>query len=272
MNFKMKRVTLFFITAALLFAALALPGLAASGALVTDEAGLLTEDELRGLNEQAQAVSDQCGCDVAILIVQSMGGQTRENFTEDAYVRYGIAEDGVLLMVSIEARDYYTLAHGEGDAIFSDYEKGQLEDAFVPALSQGNYAEAFSDFISAAKDILASPEESAPVSPTVESNGRSMSFRGGWLFVLLFSVGPALIFCGVQLSKMKSAKPARNASNYIPEGGLRITHREDLYLYRTVTRRRIQQTNASNSSRSGGSSGRSGGSSGGGFTGRGGKF
>ena len=65
----------------------------------------------------------------------------------------------------------------------------------------------------------------------------------------------SLLICLVWRSKMKTAKLARGADNYVPEGGFRLTGSSDVFLYRSVTRTRIQSSQPS-SSGSGGGSGR----------------
>jgi len=79
----------------------------------------------------------------------------------------------------------------------------------------------------------------------------------------------ALLVCLYWRSKMKTAKMARTADNYIPANGFILTVQTDAFLYRTTTRRKIER-----SSSSGGGGGSFGGggsrSGGGGFSGGGG--
>ena len=87
----------------------------------------------------------------------------------------------------------------------------------------------------------------------------------------------ALIVCTIMKSKMKTARIARTADNYIPQGGFNLVEQTDVFLYRTTTRQRIEQ-NTSSSSGGGGSGGSGGfggfsvggGGGGGGFSGGGG--
>ena len=63
--------------------------------------------------------------------------------------------------------------------------------------------------------------------------------------VILVPLLIALIVCSVWRSKMKTAKLARAADNYIPQGGFNLTERNDIFLYRTTTRRRIESSSSS---------------------------
>jgi len=67
--------------------------------------------------------------------------------------------------------------------------------------------------------------------------------------VILVPVLIAFIVCSGWKRKMKTAKIAKSADNYIPAGGFNLTGQGDTFLYRTTTRTRV----ASSSSSSGGS-------------------
>ena len=51
----------------------------------------------------------------------------------------------------------------------------------------------------------------------------------------------SFIICMVWRSKMKTAKIARTADNYIPSNGFNLTVQADTYLYRTTSRRKIEK-------------------------------
>ena len=50
----------------------------------------------------------------------------------------------------------------------------------------------------------------------------------------------SLIICLVWRSKMKTAKLARTADNYIPQGGFNLKVQTDTFLYRTTKRVKVQ--------------------------------
>lgn len=280
-----------------LLAMTALPAFGATGDLVVDKAHLLTGSELSQLQDRARAMSDLYDCDVAVLTVELFRGYSDiDSYAENIFREYGFGrgaqEDLVMLLLSMEERDFCILARGFGNTAFTDYGKEKMEDYFLPALGGGDYYEGFSAFIDVSGDYLRQARSGNPVDVTEYngsgggisggSNGSGDSYGSGGgsaigqytgrmspgmkaVLVLLFSVGPAGIFCLIQNGKMKTAKAARGAGTYIPPGGLRITRQQDQFLYRTETRRRIPQP-----SESGGSSGSSSGSSGGGSSGGGG--
>ena len=58
--------------------------------------------------------------------------------------------------------------------------------------------------------------------------------------VVLVPIIISLIICLVWRSKMKTAKLAKTADNYIPENGFILAVQVDTFLYKTTTRRKIQ--------------------------------
>ena len=84
------------------------------------------------------------------------------------------------------------------------------------------------------------------------------------IVLVLVALLIATVICLIWRSQMKTARIARTASNYIPQGGFRLTGQGDMFMYRTVTRRKIQSSSSSG--------GRPGGGGRGGSSGRIGKF
>ena len=72
----------------------------------------------------------------------------------------------------------------------------------------------------------------------------------------------ALIVFAVLMSQLKSVRVKREAQDYVREGSFHLTRSNDLFLYRTVDRRKIERDNddhGSHSTSDGGSAGGGGG-------------
>ena len=63
--------------------------------------------------------------------------------------------------------------------------------------------------------------------------------------LILLPLAIAFGICMFWRSKMKTAKIARQADNYIPAGGFNLTRSSDIFLYRTTTRTKIQSSSSS---------------------------
>ncbi len=128
----------------LLLALLALlAGTAAASALqrVVDKDNLLTEAEEAILSQKIQEITQQYGVDVVLLTQYSLDGKTAEAYADDYYDYngYGLDEDrsGVLMLVSLEYRDWAVSTTGSCIAKISDRDIAHLADNFLEPLGDG---------------------------------------------------------------------------------------------------------------------------------------
>ena len=89
--------------------------------------------------------------------------------------------------------------------------------------------------------------------------------------ILIAAFVIALIVALVLKGQMKSVRRQSGASSYVRDGSFQLTRVQDIYLYTTTHRRKIE-TNSGNRSGGGGGSSTFRSSSGGSFGGRSGKF
>ena len=252
---------------------------------VTDAADILAYDEWTNLNERALAISRQYECLVAIFIVDDMGNYDFDDaytFNLDTYSEYYFgpeADKGCLLLtLSLRNRDCWLEPYGDAKKAFTEHGIDVMLNRHVlPLLKKNQYIEAISTYLDTAEEYLKMAREGAPFD-TGNDSGRDAPRQDTSKRLAITILAPLLIsllICLVWKSQMKSARKARHADAYIPDGGFDLTVQEDRFLYRTSVRRKIQRSNTSSSSRGGSSHSSSHGSSGGsssGSSGRGGKF
>lgn len=242
---------------------------------VVDEADILTDDEEAELLACVDEISERQEFDVVIALVESLDGQEVEEYAADYYDYngYGMGEnsDGILLLVSIEEREWYILTTGYGIDAFWESDLDRLEEAFLSDLSSGNYLDAFLAFAEGCDDHLTYVENGVDAGYDYEEG---YSARGNRFLNVLLSliIGPLLAFLPVSIMKgnLKSVKSQRAAGVYIKPGSEKITLQRDIFLYHTINRVPRPKENHSGASRGGGSSFR--GSSGRSHGGRGGRF
>lgn len=225
----------------LLISALCVPVFAADSAVV-DHAGLLDEDEINDLEETLEEVSEKYDIDIVVLTVESLEGKTAQRYAIDYYDdRYG--DDGVLLLVAMEDRQWHFITAGKCKTRIPD---GTFEDSdFVGMLSDGDYYGAFTEF--------------------ARTCDRKMASYKVFAVLICFGVGTVvgLVAVLIMKSKLKTVRPQAGADQYVGADSLQLTHRSDIFLYQTVTRRpRPQQSSGGGRT---GSSGRSYGGGGGRF-------
>ena len=151
----MKKKTLSVLAAFLLCLLAVLPAFAAEGEdgfsgeyfRVMDMADLLGENEEEALLEKLDEISVRQEFEVAIATTDTLEGSTAKEYADDLFeycdFGYGEGRDGVLLLVSLEDRDWWISTHGYGITAFTDAGIKYLSGRFLDELSEGNYAAAF---------------------------------------------------------------------------------------------------------------------------------
>ena len=233
--------------AILLCLALAVPALAAEAPLLYDGADLLSYGQEQEILRSLDDFTAKYQVEIAIATVNSTEGYGADRFVELYYDEYGFGigpnRDGVLLLISMEERDYRILSNGfAADAISMD-DIDSISEKIVDELSAGEYADAFEEFIR-----LCEYEVNG------EINGFPFDIGTSLLVSAIIGIAAALIATGIMAAQLRSVKRRTEAGEYTAPGSMNVTHSSDLFLYRTVNRRRKPQQ--SSGSRSGGGGGR----------------
>ena len=136
-----------------------IPSVYAAGAdRIQDMAGLLDESQEQMLRGQIEELARKYQFDAVIVTVDSLEGKTPEEYADDYfdYNGYGYGEDydGILLLISMEYRDWAISTSGRGQRVFTDYGLDYISSQMVPYLSRGSYYSAFERFLSLTDDYL----------------------------------------------------------------------------------------------------------------------
>lgn len=253
----------FFIILLVLLAA-ALPALAGETRVV-DEANLLTFSEEAQLQNRIDQIKEAYQIDVAIVTQKDIGYRSPGLYAADYYDEhgYGVGEnrDGLIFLISMADRDYFTGTTGKAKKIFSGSKLDHVQESMLPRLSRGDYYRAMSIYLDEVEHVL---ENYNPLNRTLAVAP----------IILLVGVGVALIVSFSLKRQLKTVRRQSNASSYMVKGSFQLTRSNDIYLYTTTKRVRIVSENSGG--HGGGGHGGGGGSfrssSGRSFGGRGGKF
>ena len=249
---------------------------------VEDKASLMPSDEREELKARAAEIAEKYQCEMYVVTVDDMYDFDFDyNYDyDDAFVfnltlktqfHLGKDTDGscVVLCLSMEDRDYWLEAYGPAMWVFTDYGIDEMLDRHVlPQLAKDNWYEAFSAYLDKAEQYLQMARDGKPFDHDTDPAIRIKILILKLLVVILLPMLIALIICSIWKRQMKTAVLAKAADNYIPEGGFKLTGKDDMFLYRTTTQRLIKTSDSSSSGSSSSSRSRSHGSS----RGRGGKF
>lgn len=233
---------------------------------LVDDADLLMDYEEEELLEQLDEISERQQFDVAVVTVESLDGQSPQAFADDYYDYngYGMGEgdDGALLLISMEERDWYITTYGYGIVAITDVGLSYMSDRFVPYLSDGDYFDAFTVFAELCDEYVTQANEGE----AYDSGNLPAEKRGVLDILIAVGVGAFLAFIPmlVMVRKMKNVQMQSAAGNYVQQGSIAITEKRDRFLYDTVVKTKIEKS-SSGSSTHRSSSGRSHGGGGGKF-------
>jgi len=271
----------------LLLALLCLAAPAMAENRVIDHANLLTSKEESALESTIEKIAAEYRMDVVILLENSID-QSPRYYAADFYdyggYGYGDSHDGILFLLSMEERDYFTLTTGSAIRAFTDYGLEQIHGDIVPYLSAGDYANAFQRYLIHVEKFLEQDRlgQQYDLDHPLRFDSDSSAFDYGISYVS-YSVSPleqanavfpiiliialviALITVFIMKGQMKTIRRKAGAASYVKEGSFQLTRQQDIYLYTTTRRRKIETNSSGGSSTFRGSSGRSHGGGGGKF-------
>lgn len=271
-----------FLSILLLVTLLVMP-VCASPLAVVDRAELLTTDEEVLLTEKADAIYENHQFDAVLVTVDSIGGGDPWAWANDYYddmgYGYGENDDGMLLLLVMDTREWAVSTCGSGLDYFPDYRTDALVDVILDDLSSGDYYAAFDRWLEQCDEILSEPVYVSPGYDDdygyVYEDDYYYDYDDGYekkpnhflLIVVALALGflVSMIPMGVMKRQIKNVRAKSGADDYTRPGSMHLSTRSDRFLYTHTSRVRRAQNNSSGS-RSGGhrSSGGGGGRHGGG--------
>lgn len=216
---------------------------------VIDEEELISEKEENELYQKIQQLTDKFDIDIAIVTNYSLEGYSPRQYAEMLYRngKYGVGEnnDGLLLLVSMEERDWYIFTNGEAHEVIADDEIDGLGSKFTSYLTQGEYYTAFDKFLDSVEKEFKKDQILGIIIPI--GIGFGVSLIAALITVLVFK------------SQLKSVKFEYAAKAYEVDNSFKLTRSNDIFLYKTVTKTKKPDTSSSGGSSGGGSSSSGGG-------------
>lgn len=234
---------------------------------VVDMADLLTDSEETALIEKLDEISLRQNMDVVVATTNDLEGYSVTEYADLLYEQcqfgYGDSNDGLMLLVSMEDHDWYISTCGYGITAFTDAGIEYIGEQIKTDLSEGNYADAFSEYAELCDDFISQAKTGKPYdSGNIPRKPLSLI----WIpIALVIGFVIAKIVVGNMKSKLKTVRKQAAANSYMKDGSMNITESRDLFLYHTVTRTEKPKNNSSGSSTHRSSSGTTHGGGGGKF-------
>lgn len=200
---------------------------------VVDDAGILTQDEIRLLEEKVSSLSGKYGLDVIVHTALNEGILSEEEFAERYYFSHGCGTgdkyDGIML--TLFKRPNYSgracvYAAGSGLDKLSSVNKNRLESRCTDLLLSRAYYEAASQWLDQTGHML--------------RTGRAPRSSASWNFWTTVELIIGAIFGAISLGrakkKMKTPVITEHADSYLVKGSLKIRKIKDHLIDTTVSR------------------------------------
>lgn len=232
---------------------------------LVDDAGLLTSSESERLLAKLDEISTRQGMDVVVVTVNSTDGKSAMEYADDYYDYNGYSDNGVLLLLDMGGRNWWISTKGTGIGAFTDYGIEYIGEKISSDLSNGYYADAFTDYANLCDDFINQYKAGTPFDTPPEP----FHWFGWGIAAIIGGLIFGAIKKGKLVGQLKSVQHQTNASNYVRAGSLGLTNSSDVFLYNQITR---TPRPSSSSSRGGGGSSTHTSSSGSTHGGGGGRF
>jgi uncharacterized protein len=236
--------------------------------LIYDEADLLTDIEEAVLLSKLEAISDEADMDVVVALVDSIEDLSPMEYADDFfdYNGYGRGDnrDGLVLLVSMEYSDWWISTRGYAVTAFTDAGIEYIGEQVTPYLSDGKYADAVEEFAAQCETFIAQAKTGDPFDT---HNLPKEPFNKGMALVIAVAAGFIIgkIYAGKLKGELTSVRRQTAAVGYVREGSLNVTHSNEFFLYKNVSRSAKPTSSSGGSSTHKSSSGASHGGGGGKF-------
>ena len=251
-----KRIFLTAICALFLFPLLFFVTSLAQATYLIDNASLLSQSEEQELQNKLSELSETTGCDVVILTVNSLGSKTATEYADDYYDYNAYKNDGILLLISMEYRDWAISTKGSAITTFTDARQKNIMDDVKLNLADNDYNAAFINFAEWCDYYL-------NYTGGGTRSDRAIIFEWSWVLISLgIGVVIAFIVVSIMKGKLKSVRYQPAAESYVKHNSLVITRQNDFFLFRRINRTAIPKSSSGSSTHRSSSGSSHGGSSG----------
>ena len=252
-----------------------------SGTYVTDNYGLLSDEQRMQFEATATTLAQQYDMGVYLLIVDYMKDSSgndlanpssteRTNFATSFYrannLGLGSGKDGIMLALAVDSRDYVTIGYGQGSYEFSNEGIKYMEDSVVEYLGDNDWYGGCDAYYTEIGRQL----EYYSVKGDTWTEPDLLSLILKILAALGIPAGVAASKIGREKASMKTAREQTEAQNYLVRDSFELKHSSDTFINTTMTVAPIPKHEDSDSGGGGFGGGGWGGGGGGGFSSSGG--
>lgn len=212
---------------------------------VFDEADLLSDAEEANLTALAADITAEYPIDVYVVAVNdfrelgaSNAYDAAKTYYESHSLGYGAGRDGMLLLLSMDDRDYALVAKGDyATTNLTDYGRQKLSEEFLDDFRRDDWYGGFEDYYKVTKDYLYEAKTNRPVDiyPKDPPDPKKVRSLGAAISLLLGYLA-ATFTCAGMKSKLRSVKAASSANRYLNAGSVNFSDRSEVFTHTTQVR------------------------------------
>lgn len=218
---------------------------------VTDEAGLLASGQRAELEEQARRIEQEYGFGAYLVFVEdyrayydgSVSSAAAQLFS-DCNLGVGEQKDGMVLVLSMESRDYALAAHGDKESYaFDDTGCSYLAEFFLDDFSEDRWYDGSVDFLAWTERYLDAANKGTPYTAgNPPKDFPELITEAAFALGVPIAVAIALTYAVMAylMRKMRSVEPAIEARRYAV-GSVDITAQADEFVRTAVFREPIER-------------------------------
>lgn len=249
---------------------------------IIDDADLLTDSEEIQLAEKIDTINSTHSINVVIHTATDTDDKYVEDYADDFYDNGGYSADGLVFVISMAERDYYTSTCGTLVDSLPAYRIDSICEPVVPYLSSGEYYTAFELYLEQLDNYLSSDWYSGDI-PYDDGYYAGDEYYGnnyyedeyyyednyypsssGSLFdgvaareivLIIIAVIIAVVVTTILKNKMNTAVKKHDADDYVVKGSFNLETSRDAFIGSHTTRRALPQNNNNHGPRPGGGGG-----------------
>lgn len=210
---------------------------------IYDFSDILTDEEEELLKTQIDKFIEDNNMDM-VIVTDSFAysyDKKNEEYADDFYdyndfglnIQY---YSGVLLLRNTYSLDpyYHMSTSGKAQLYLNDSRINYILDNIYDDIHEGRYYEGFSKWIAYTDNYVKQGIPSTAGNYYLDSNGNmhraKLKYHAPWGIAFIAGIVVALTIILIMVAKNKMVKKARKASEYLDQGSINITKREDTFL------------------------------------------
>lgn len=223
---------------------------------IVDETGLLQPEEITYLEELSDKIYDSYGIDAVVLAVNSLMGNSAQNYADTFYDSIGYSENGIVFLLAMQEREWYISTSGSMIYALTDYGIQQVGEQVVSYFSDGLWFDGFCQFFFVLPEYIDAYHQGRPIDGYADYSGNyyhgdqddvvyyEEEFTPSFPLSLFIGIVTAGIVILVMRASMNTKRSQRGAGVYMNKDSWKVTQHRDVFLYSNVTKTRRQETNS----------------------------